>query len=146
MAWSWLTATSTSQVQMILLTQPLELLLQISVGRIGETLRLAAFCVEFYQVAGNVFEFALGAVRDFVPSTAAEFAQLRFHTLFATVFREFVQRVDRAEYDVAVLIDEFNHLLQSAVGTVAHQSAKLADALASQSAGITGMTHCTQPN
>ena len=40
-----------------------------------------------------------------------------------------MQRVDRAEYDVAVLIDEFNHLLQSAVGTVAHQSAKLADAV-----------------
>ena len=107
----------------------LQLVLQVSVGRIGVTLFAAALGIELYEVAGNVFQLALGAALQFVPRARAEFAQARLHTLLAAVFRQLVQGVYRHEYYVAVEVGELYHLLARTVDGGAHQAAKLAYAV-----------------
>ena len=104
-------------------------MLQIAIGRKGKSHRFASSGVEFNQIARNVFEFAFGAILDFIPCAATQFAEFGFHPFFPAVFREFVQRMNRAKNDVTIQIHEFNHFLHGAVGARAHQPAEFTDAM-----------------
>ena len=52
-----------------------------------------------------------------------------FHSFLATILGKFVQRVDGHENDVAIQVDEFDHLLHGAVDTGAQQAAEFAYAV-----------------
>ena len=90
---------------------------------------LLAGCIEAYQVAGYVLEFALGALLELVPRAGAEFVDFWWHTLLAAIFGQLVQGVYRHEDDVIVGIDELDHLLCAAVDIGAQQSGKPAHAV-----------------
>ena len=65
------------------------------------------------SVAGDVLEFALGAVFDFLPLAAADAVDFGWHALFAAVFGELVERVNRYEQYVVVAVYELYHLFAS---------------------------------
>ena len=102
----------------------LKLMLQISVGRICESLLLAACGIKLDKVARDVFEFRLRALLHPVPRPRPKFVELRRHTLLATVFCQFVERMNRHKNLIIVEIREFYHLLHLSVDGSAHQPAK----------------------
>ena len=90
----------------------LELVLQETVGRESKTAFGTATAVEQDEIAGNVFEFLLGAIFESLPCAGAQVRKTRRRTFFALVLRDFVERVDRYENGVVVLIlylDDFLH-------------------------------------
>ncbi len=107
----------------------LQLLLHVRVGSEGMAPLLAALRIQAYQVAGYIFELALGAVFHAVPCARADAVEFGRHPLLAAVFGELVQGVDRYEDDVVVLIHELDHLLGTAGHVGAQQPGKLADAV-----------------
>ena len=107
----------------------LEFVLHISVGREGKTFLRLACGIEANQVASYVLEFALGALLHSVPSAAAQFVEAWRLALFASIFREFVQRVNRHKHHIVVEIGEFYHFLRRAVDVGTHQSAEAAHAV-----------------
>lgn len=107
----------------------LQFMLQVGVGREGETLFLLPLCVEADEVAGNVFYLALGAVFEALPGAGAELRQLGRHAFGAAVFAELVERVDVDQDDVVVLIEELNHLLGLSGHVGAYETAEAANAV-----------------
>ena len=102
----------------------LKFLLQVAVGRERKALFVAACGVEAYQVAGDVFQLALGAFLHLVPRSGAELVEPWLDTFLATVFCELVQRMYRHEYLVIVQVGELYHLLHLAVDIGAYQSSE----------------------
>ncbi len=71
--------------------------------------------VQLDEVEGNLLDPCLGFFLQLVPGVAAEFIYLRNGSFLARVFRDFVQRVDVHIENVAVLINDADRLLQSAI-------------------------------
>ena len=99
-------------------------MLQITVGGEGEAFLCATGGVKANEVAGNVLELALSALLHAVPSARTQFVEARLFALFAAVFRQFVQCVNRHEYHIVVQIAYFDAFLRGAVHRGFHQAAE----------------------
>ena len=64
----------------------LQLMLQETIGAIGETLLLRTLRVEFDEVARDILNLCLGALLELLPSTRAEFVDAGCLALFALIF------------------------------------------------------------
>ena len=107
----------------------LQLVLHIIVGREGEATLVTALGIELDEVARYVLDALLGLLLEFVPSARAEYGEAwRFPRLRPSVFADLVERVDGYVGDVAMLIDQPDHLLVTLASRHAYQSGKLADA------------------
>ena len=104
----------------------LELVLQETVGRESKTAFGTTTAVEEDEIAGNVFEFLLGAIFESLPCAGSQVRKTRRRTFFSLVLRDFVERVDRHENGVVVLILDLNDFLHRAVAAGnAHETDKL---------------------
>ena len=72
----------------------LKFMLQKAVRTVAEAFFLLAQRIEFDEVAGNVLDFRLRPVLDFLPGTGAQLTDTGRFSFLAFVFRYFVQRVD----------------------------------------------------
>ena len=103
-----------------------ELVLQETVGREGKSAFGTTTAVEEDEIAGNVFEFLLGAFFESLPCAGAQVRKTRRRTFFSLVLRDFVERVDRYENSVVVLILDLDDFLHRAVAAGnAHETDKL---------------------
>ena len=107
----------------------LQLLLQITVGRVGKTLLRHALRVEFDKVARNVFDFAFGAFFQPFPSAGAQFVDAWFFALFAFVFRNAMQCVYADKNDIVILENQFDNFLRPTVDSGGLQAAETPDAV-----------------
>ena len=63
----------------------LELVLQVGIGREGESLLAESLGVELYEVAGNVLDFLFGALFHALPCSRSQLVYGRWVALFAFV-------------------------------------------------------------
>ena len=92
-----------------------QLVLHETVGRESKTAFGTTTAVEQDEIAGNVFEFLLGAIFESLPCAGAQVRKTRRSTFFSLVLRDFVERVDRYENGVVVLILDLDDFLHRAV-------------------------------
>ena len=90
-------------------------MLQETVGRESKTAFGTTTAVEENEIAGNVFEFLLGAIFESLPCAGAQVRKTRRRTFFSLVLRDFVERVDGYENGVVVLILDLDDFLHRAV-------------------------------
>ena len=103
-----------------------EFLLQETVGRKSKTFFCASATVEQNQIARNVFELLLRALLEAFPRAGAKMRKPGRRTLLPLVLRNLVERVDRHENRIVVLIFDLDHFLHGPVAARdAHESDKL---------------------
>ena len=73
----------------------LQFMLKIGVGSEGMPLQSVASCIERDQFARHLFHLLFGALFHPVPRAPSKFADLRRYPLFTSIFREFVESMDR---------------------------------------------------
>ena len=93
----------------------LQFVLQIAVVREGVPLRRLALGVEGDQFARNVLDGLLGGVLQLLPGAVAQFVDLRRLAVTRLVARNAVERMDVDEQHVAVLVNQLDRLLHTAV-------------------------------
>ena len=91
----------------------LQLMLHVAVGGKRESFLVFACGIELYEVTGYILQLGLCLLLHPVPRAAAEFIDFRRHALFAAVFGEFMERMDRDENSVVVGVGELYHLLNA---------------------------------
>ena len=86
-------------------------MLHEAVRRVGETRLLLAFGIEEDQVPGDILHLRLGTFLHLFPSACAELAQLRrLAAFFPLYFDNFMQGMDADEYNIVILINQFDGL------------------------------------
>ena len=101
-----------------------EFVLQVGVGREGESLFAESLGVELYEVAGNVLDFLFGALFHALPCSRSQLVHSGWVALLAFVFRYFVQVVYRHEYHVVVFVKKLYCLLHGISAGNAHESSE----------------------
>ena len=92
-----------------------ELVLHLRVGAILEAFLLATHGIEGDEVARHVLHLLLGLVAQTLPTAMTQFGQGRGRGIVATVLRQLVELMDGDEEQIAVPVDEFDHLLIAVV-------------------------------
>ena len=92
----------------------LELFLQVGVGREGEALGSASFGIQGYEFLCYVLDLRFGSRLEVLPGLASEFVDFGRQSVLGAVFRNLVQKVNRHEDHVAVLVGDFYHFLEPA--------------------------------
>ena len=90
----------------------------------GKALLLAAAAIEQNQVAGNVLDLLLRALLHALPGAGADVTDAWRLALFALVFRDLVQAVDRDIDGVVARVDDLDDLLHLVAVLHSHQAAE----------------------
>ena len=104
-------------------------MLHKAVGTIREPFFLFTLRIQFNQVTGYIFNFALGTLFHFFPRTGPQFVQAGSFSFFALIFGNLVQGMNGNKYHILILISKFNHFLSSIPIRNAYQTAKTAYAM-----------------
>ncbi len=86
-------------------------MLHVTVLRVSKSFLFQSGGIELDEVAGNVLHLRLHALLHALPCTTANPVQTGWLTLFALVFRHFMQGVDGDIHRVLILVGDLDHLL-----------------------------------
>ena len=104
-------------------------MLQEAVRTVAEAFFLLAQRIEFDEVAGNVLDFRLRPVLDFLPGTGAQLTDTGRFSFLAFVFRYLVQGVDGHKDHIVILINQLDDFLGGIAVRDSYQSGKLTDTM-----------------
>ena len=102
----------------------LQLVLHVAVGAVGKAFLVLTTAVELDEVAGYILDVGLCALLHALPCTSAQCAHAGRLAVSATVLRHLVERMDRDEDHIVILIDDLDDLLPSVTIGDAQQAAK----------------------